>query len=157
MTTTITRRVPPQRLVDLVNPLVRVVLRSPAHRPLDDALLLLHVTGRRTGRVYDIPVEYVALDDRLLVVTQHAWRANLRGGADVEVTLGGRRRPMHAELDENPVSVAATILEIIHRHGLDEAERRVGLTFKPAQEPGREELVAAARACGLAFIALTPR
>jgi hypothetical protein len=157
MTTTITRRVPPQRLVTLANPLVRAALRSPLHRPLDPALLLLHVTGRTTGRTYDIPVGYLRIDDRLLVVTQHAWRANLRGGAEVEVTLDGRRRPMHAVLDETPATVAATILEIIERHGLAAAQRRLGITFDPPQVPEPGELAAGAERYDLAFVTLTPR
>jgi F420H(2)-dependent quinone reductase len=157
MTTTVTRRVPPQRLINLMNPLVRTMLRSRAHRPLDDSLLLLHITGRRTGRIYDIPVGYVQLDDRLLVVTQHAWRANLRGGADLEVTLGGHRRPMHAELDRDPHSVAAAILEVIDCCGVDDAQRRLGLAFHPEQVPALAELEDGARRCGLATIALTAR
>ncbi|HSP20121.1 MAG TPA: hypothetical protein VLQ79_11435 [Myxococcaceae bacterium] len=81
MTSTITRHVPPQRLIDLLNPLVRFALRSPLHTVLDDALLTLHVTGHVTGQLYDIPVGYVDVDGRLVVLTQHSWRANLRGAA----------------------------------------------------------------------------
>jgi hypothetical protein len=41
-----------------VNPLVKWILRSPAHRLLSSHLLLISVTGRRSGRVYEIPVAY---------------------------------------------------------------------------------------------------
>lgn len=54
-------------------------------------------------------VGYTDLDGQLPVVTQHRWRANLRGGADVEITHAGSRRRMHADLDEERVSVAATL------------------------------------------------
>ena len=47
MSATLTRRIPPQRLLDLVNPLVRAVLRSPLHAALDHALLILHGAQER--------------------------------------------------------------------------------------------------------------
>jgi len=47
--------------------------------------LLRCVTGRKTGRRYDIPVSYVEDPDGCLtVVTVATWRLNLLGGADVE-------------------------------------------------------------------------
>ena len=39
----------------VVNPLVRGVLRSPAHRVLSGRLALLTVTGRRSGRTFRSP------------------------------------------------------------------------------------------------------
>ncbi|MFI7587365.1 nitroreductase/quinone reductase family protein [Spongisporangium articulatum] len=155
METTITRHVPPQHLIDLINPVVRAALRSRAHAPLDDALLILHVTGRRSGRTLDIPVTYHRFGDELLVVTQHTWRANLRGGAEVQVTLQGRCRTMHAEVDEDPRSVAATILELVRRDGLHATQRLVGLTFHPEQVPEPAELEGAVRRFDLAFVRLT--
>jgi hypothetical protein len=88
-----------------MNPAVHAVLRSPLHAALDRSMLVLHVTGRKTGRRYDIPVGYVDLDGHLLVVAQHRWRANLRGGADIEVTYRGRRQRMRADLWSVPGSV----------------------------------------------------
>ena len=85
-TATVSRRVPPQRLVDLANPAVRGLAASPAHSLLDRTTLVLHVTGRRTGRRYDLPVSFVKMGGEFLVVTQHRWRVNLRGGAEIELT-----------------------------------------------------------------------
>ena len=93
MTTAVGRSIPPQRLINLVNPVVRAVLQSPLHRTLDSALVVLHIAGRKTGRRYDIPVSYVDIDGHLIVITQHTWRVNARG-ADVEVTYRGHRQMM---------------------------------------------------------------
>ena len=41
-----------------VNPLVRAVLRSPAHRLLSGFLLLFTFPGRRSRKAYTIPVQY---------------------------------------------------------------------------------------------------
>jgi hypothetical protein len=152
MPTTIGRRVPPQRLVTLVNPLVRAVARSPLHGLVDDAVLVLHVVGRRTGRRYDIPVGFLPLGGDLVVVTQHAWRANLRGVAELEVTHRGRRGSRQVHLDEDPSTVAATLHGIVLRHGPVMAQRRLGLVFPGGHEPTTAELVAPVRAFGLAAL-----
>jgi len=69
MAVAIARHTPLQRLINLVNPLVRGLIHSPLHGAVDDALIELHVTGRKTGRVYRIPVGYIHDGDHLLVVT----------------------------------------------------------------------------------------
>jgi hypothetical protein len=154
--TTLSRRLPPQRLITLVNPLIRGVLASPLHAAVDAGLLTLHLTGRRTGRRYDIPVSYVDLDGRLLVVTQHRWRANLRGGQDIEVTHRGQRRPAHAEVDEEPASVAVALRLLTERAGWHLVRRLTGLTTANDVAPTLEELETAARVYDLALVTLTP-
>ena len=69
MTSAVERKVPPSILIKISNPVVRLLLRSPLHGPLDSAVLLLHVTGRKSGRRYVIPVNYVDIGGRLTVVT----------------------------------------------------------------------------------------
>lgn len=80
----------------LVNPVVVAVLRSPLHRLLSGALILITYRGRRTGRERTIPVMYAEDGDRLIVFVGDApakqWWRNLRGGAPVEVRLRGARR-----------------------------------------------------------------
>ena len=152
MTTMISRRIPPQRLVTLVNPLVRAMAGSPLHVLLDDSVVVLHVVGRRSGRRYDIPVGFVRLDDELVVVTQHAWRRNLRGVTEIEVTHHGRRRGHRVDLDEQPASVAATMRRIVQRYGPVQAQRRLGLVFPAGSEPGVAELEVAVREFDLAVL-----
>lgn len=157
MTATIHRSVPPQRLITALNPLVRLALRSPLHRWLDDAVLILHVVGRRTGCHYDIPVGFVDLGDRLVVVTQHRWRRNLRCGGDLEVTRFGRRGWMHAELEEHPDPVARTIAEVLTRTGPEGLKRSFGIAIEAGGQPTHDDLSRAAREFDLAIITLTAR
>ena len=152
---TIRRRTPPQRLVTALNPVVRVALRSPLHALLDNDMIIIHVTGCRTGHRYDIPVGFTDLGDRLVVVTQHGWRRNLRGGADVGVTRYGRRAPMHAELDEAPATVASTVRALMIVLGLQEAQRRLGIVVATGEVPVVVELTSAIRRFDLAVITLT--
>jgi F420H(2)-dependent quinone reductase len=78
----------------VVNPLVRLLLRSPMHPVLSRRLALITVTGRRTEQRFTIPVGY---RQEVGVVTVHVgapdrkrWWRNLRGGAPVAVRLAGR-------------------------------------------------------------------
>jgi hypothetical protein len=154
--TTLSRRLPPQRLITLMNPLVRGLLASPLHAAVDAGLLTLHLTGRRTGRRYDIPVSYIDLDGRLIVVTQHRWRANLRGGQDIEVTHRGQRRPAHAEVDEEPASVGVALRHLTERAGWHVVRRLTGLATTDDLAPTLDELETAARAYDLAVVTLIP-
>ncbi|GAA3638881.1 hypothetical protein [Microlunatus ginsengisoli] len=155
MTTAISRRIPPQRLINALNPLVRVALESPLHAALDNALLVLHVYGRKTNRRFDIPIGYAAVQHRLITVTQHTWRVNLRGGADIDVTYRGHRHRMRADLDEDPTTVAADLRTIIDLLGAKAAERRLGLILH-GRTPGLAELEDAVRAYHLSTVTLTP-
>lgn len=156
MTTTMSRRVPPQRLINLINPLVRTVLRSPAHGLVDGALLLLHVVGRRTGRRYDIPVGYTRVDNDLLVITQHSWRVNCRDRSTVDVTYRGRRRPMQVNLVETASEVAAILIRLRQHSGPKALQRATGLTSQAGTPPTAADLEDGVRRFRLACVILTP-
>jgi hypothetical protein len=143
-------------LVDAINPLLRWLAASRLHRPLDGSLVVLHVTGRRTGRHYDIPVGYVRLGDRLLVTTQHRWRTNLRGRQSLDATVSGVRRTVRLRLDEDPVSIARTYEAVIERYGWRDGGRRLGLTTTSGEAPSQDQLEAAARTYRLAILDLSP-
>lgn len=155
MSTAVSRHIPPQWIVNAINPVVRTMARSRLHPMMDDAVLILHVVGRRTGRCYDIPVGYLAVDGRLVIMTQHAWRANLRGGTTVEVTHAGRREAMHAQLDEEPGAVVTVLQNVIERIGWENARRTLGLATDGGRPPTSVELAEAVRDYHLATITLT--
>jgi hypothetical protein len=157
MTSTVKRSVPPPTLVKMGNPLVRMLLGSPLHGMLDDSYLVLHLSGRKTGRRYDIPVGYVDMGGKLTVVTVARWRVNLRGGVDVSVMLRGCLRPMHALLEENPASVAVSYQAMIDRIGWKKAQRQLGISLPGGRAPTVLELNDAAHEYGWSVITLTPR
>jgi hypothetical protein len=80
----------------VVNPVVRAVLRSPAHRLLSGHLALLTVTGRRSGRTFTFPVGYHRDGDRVTIGVdwpeRKRWWRNLSDAAPVEIWLAGVRR-----------------------------------------------------------------
>jgi hypothetical protein len=65
----------------VINPLVRALLRSPAHRVMSRGVLLLTYTGRRSGRRYTLPVQYARTDQGLILWPAHhdrkRWWRNL--------------------------------------------------------------------------------
>jgi F420H(2)-dependent quinone reductase len=80
----------------IVNPVVRGVLRSPAHGLLSGHLALLTVTGRRSGRSFTFPVGYHQDGDRVTIGVdwpeRKRWWRNLSEDAPVEIWLAGVRR-----------------------------------------------------------------
>jgi deazaflavin-dependent oxidoreductase (nitroreductase family) len=109
---------PPKTVLRFVNPLMRALLRSPLHRMLDKNLMLLTVTGRKTGRSYTLPVGRHELPDGTFVLSAGGnWRHNLRGGADVRVTVDGRERSAHAVLEDDLERAAEAFKTMLDRSG----------------------------------------
>ncbi len=78
--------------------------------------MLLTVTGRKTGRAYTVPVgRHESGDGSLVLSAGGNWRYNLRGGADVRVTLDGRERAAHAVLEEDPDRAAQAFKTLLER------------------------------------------
>lgn len=82
------------RVMSRMNPVVVALLRSPLHRLASRGLLLLTVTGRRTGRRYTIPVGYQMDGDRFVILVSKArrknWWRNYHDPAPVELLVAGR-------------------------------------------------------------------
>ena len=133
---------PPEALARVVNPVIKVLLRSPLHRPFSRHLMLLAFRGRKTGKTYEVVVGRHELDGALLVptgTTGRRWRLNFRGGTTAELTLEGRRQRGWGELLEEPDEVARVHQLLLDRVGLKNA-RRLGLRVNVDREPTEEEL-----------------
>lgn len=100
-----------------VNPLVRLLLRSPLHGVLSDTLLLLTYTGRTSGRHYTIPVAYSRVGEVVTVFTHHAWWKNVAGGAPVVVEIKRQRFAGTAEAITNDrPAIAAALRAHLREH-----------------------------------------
>lgn len=106
------------------------VLRSPFHGILSNGMMLITVTGRKTGKAYTTPVGYYLQDEYLWVLTsrERKWWRNLQGGAKVQLLL--RRKPVTGmadiELDEK--SVAVRMVEYL-RH-VPQAAKPMGIRME---------------------------
>jgi hypothetical protein len=80
----------------LANPVLRALLHGPAGHRLGRHLALIRYRGRRTGRVYELPVQYTRDGDHIWITPGSpefkTWWRNLRGGAGVDLVLAGQAR-----------------------------------------------------------------
>ena len=152
------RVTPPRGPYVVINRVIGWVLSSPRRAGrMGGALLLLHLTGRKTGRLLTFPVAYRPSDDgRLLVLTNSVWRLNLRDRHAVEVTLHGVRGPARAELVEDPAAVAEVYHQLIPEVGHAKAGRRMGIRINVDRAPTLAELEEAVRRDGLSLVYLEP-
>src|SRR5262245_1987421 len=89
------------------NPLLRWLLASRWHGAMSDRILLLRITGRRTGRRYTIGVGYAEAGDGTLDVlvsdaSNRTWWRNFIGGGPVDVVLRGGEHTAHATAHRAP-------------------------------------------------------
>lgn len=145
---------PPKPVLRVLNPIVRLLLRSPLHRLMSKQYMLLAIAGRKSGRTYTIPVGRHYLDDELLVGARGGWKSNLRGGADVRVTIEGRERAGRAELDEDPDRAAEVYKELLDGLGRKKASV-LGLKVNVDRQPTLDEIRPAVAKRAIARIRLS--
>ena len=86
----------------IANPFVHLILSSPLNGWMSNSLLLVSYQGRKSGKKFTVPVQYVQSGNYLYIIPgaagQKIWWRNLRGGAPVEVTLRGHQLQAFAEV-----------------------------------------------------------
>ncbi|MBM5810458.1 MAG: nitroreductase family deazaflavin-dependent oxidoreductase [Gammaproteobacteria bacterium] len=100
----------------IINPTVRLLLRSPLHRFWSHSLMLITFTGRSSGRVYTTPVRYLRSGDAIWAFTsvENQWWRNLGNGAPVRLRLQGSEHAYRAEaITDAPERVRAALAEFL--------------------------------------------
>jgi deazaflavin-dependent oxidoreductase (nitroreductase family) len=98
------------RALRRTNPLVLQLLASPLHGLASRDILALEVRGRKTGRLYRLPLSYVRSGDDLYCCTRPevaGWWKNLAPERPVEIVLRGKRLRARAEVLDNTSPEAA--------------------------------------------------
>jgi len=139
----------------VANSIVRTLLHTPGvSSGMGKRLLIINVTGRKTGKKYSVPVAYTANEGALLVGTPFAWARNMRTGEPVEVVLQGKRRQADVQVISDEDGVVAAY-EVICRDNRQFAKfNNVGLG--PDGAPEADDLHAAFAAGARAY-RLSPR
>jgi deazaflavin-dependent oxidoreductase (nitroreductase family) len=97
------------------NPIMTWLLRSPLHGLISSNTMLMTYTGRKSGKTYITPMNYLRMRDpggEYLLTTstrERTWWRNLRGGAPVTLRLRGKDFPARAEAIEDEPAVAAEL------------------------------------------------
>lgn len=104
-------------LTSFFNPFMVLLLRSPLHILASKSTLLITFTGRKSGKSYTTPVNYVSRGDLLYIVSlrSRTWWRNLRGGAKVNVCLPGNNLEAAGEVIEDHESVTAELMEYLQK------------------------------------------
>jgi hypothetical protein len=138
-----------------LNPLVVRLLRSPLHRVIGGGLMLITVTGRRTGRQYTIPVGYQRDGDVLHVLVSKArrkqWWRNFRSPAALEVELRGERFAAVGEVVDARSAQFFAVIEATLRR-LPMLARQFGVAWNPSAGLGDEQRAVLTREVALVTI-----
>lgn len=119
------------------------VLRSPFHGMLSNGMMLITVTGRKTGKKYTTPVGYYREGDSLWILTSRdrMWWKNLNGGAKVDLLLKRKQVGGFAELEQTDSVVQARLCDyIIH---IPQAAKPMGIRVENGK-PNAEDVARAA-------------
>jgi hypothetical protein len=85
-------------LFRVVNVPMRLILSLRTATPLGKRLMLVYLTGRKSGRRYRQPISYVHDGDTLLTPGGGKWKLNLVEGEPTHVRLRGKDVFLRAEL-----------------------------------------------------------
>ena len=99
------------RVMRVANVPIRRLLSLPFATPLSGRLMLLTLTGRKTGRTYRQPVSYVVDGENLLTPGGGKWKLNLREGEPITIRLRGHDVVARPELVRDPDEVE----RLLHR------------------------------------------
>ena len=128
----------------VINPLVRALLRSPAHRVMSRGVLLLTSTGRRSGRRYTLPVQYAYADQSLILWPAHydrkRWWRNLQPPARVQLWVAGRELHGTAQvLVDDPAQIADALTIFLAR--FPSARRALGLSADAIKQAAVHQII----------------
>jgi deazaflavin-dependent oxidoreductase (nitroreductase family) len=132
------RQRPPKAAYVIINPVFKMLLRSPLHNLMSKRLLTLTFTGRKSGKRYEIPVGYVQDRNTLLITTESPWWKNLRGGKSVLVRLRGQNRAGVADVitDEERLYESYRVM----LPAGPELGQIIGVALDPDGRPNREDV-----------------
>ena len=123
------------------NTLTIGVLESPLHGIMSKGLLVLEYEGRRSGKRYEVPLQYIE-DDGVLYIwagnaTEKTWWRNFQKPAPVTVQLRGEEVAATASLVADPARRAELLLAYVDRYPYTTATGRpkfVGQRWHPTDD-----------------------
>jgi hypothetical protein len=126
------------RVFLVLNPFMRLMLHLPI-KPMQERLMLLTYTGRRSGRRYTLPLSYVAdADGSLLVPGGGAWKRGIQLGRPVTVRLLGRNRMATPEVIRDVAEIERLLPRLVS--GNPRAESFIGVPMDADGRPNRARL-----------------
>lgn len=121
----------PEPLFAIINPAMRLLLRSPLHSLVSGNLMLITFSGRVTGRTYTTPVRYIKVGSTIRWFTNRdtKWWPNLKHDPTVMLRLAGRDVLCSARvIEDDPATVRELLTGYLTRFPKDAVYHEVGLT-----------------------------
>lgn len=99
------------------NPMMIWLLKSPLHGMISKGVVLVTVTGRKSGKSISTPTNYVRDGNTLWVISwrERTWWRNLRGGAKVRILLSGKSVEGRGQVIEEEKAVAQSLFDYYQR------------------------------------------
>lgn len=104
------------RLMRIVNPMMRTLLRSPLHGVLSRRMLVITFRGRRSGRTYSTPIAYFPVGSDLFVAGGAPWWRNITDGSTVGLRLRGRHVQARVERMTDAGAIAQALAMILPKN-----------------------------------------
>ncbi|MDA0958461.1 MAG: hypothetical protein O2936_11515 [Proteobacteria bacterium] len=128
-----------------INPLVIGLLRSRVHGLLSFQLMVLDITGRRTGKQYSLPVSFAADGKELVCLTlaSNIWWKNFIDRPKLTIWYRGRQHSAEASVESQDVErIEKEIKQLIEHNFADAFFAGIRLNLK--LEPNPKDLARAA-------------
>ena len=136
----------PELFFIVINPVMRLLLRSPFHSLMSKSLMLITFTGRKSKRLFTTPVRYVRVGDSVRCYTnsETLWWRNLQGGAEVTLRIEGEEKRYRAEaIHDEPAKIREALQHYLSVFPQDAAYHEIRLTRD--RQPVPEDLDRASR------------
>jgi deazaflavin-dependent oxidoreductase (nitroreductase family) len=117
------------------NGIMTWLLSSPFHFIVSNSIMLIRFRGRKSGKPYMVPVNYVTINNQggdELIITSYrhrTWWRNLRGGIPLTISLRGKNMPAKANVIEDDEGVIANLQKIFGQS--PKLARYMGVTIPP--------------------------
>lgn len=98
-----------------VNKIMIPLLRSPLHGLVSKSMMTVSYTGRKSGKTFTVPVNYVADGNTLYTISNRdrVWWRNVRDGATVTLQLRGQSVSATGTVIEQQEATAVALQTLI--------------------------------------------
>lgn len=117
------------------NPIMIWFLKSPFHGMISKSMMLVSVTGSKSGKTFSVPTNYLRDGNTLWVISwrERKWWRNLRGGAKVQVLLAGKAVEGRGQVTEEEKTVAQSLLDYYKK--IPQYAKYVGIGLDTQKRP----------------------
>jgi deazaflavin-dependent oxidoreductase (nitroreductase family) len=132
-------------LTNIFNPFMIWLLRSPLHKIASKNALLITFTGRKSGKKYTTPVNYV-IDGNVIFITSlrsRSWWRNIQRDMKINMHLQGKDLETHGEVIENNEKIKEQLMRYLQK--VPQYARYFKVNLENDGHPNPEDITKAAR------------